>query len=258
MVFSGDGSTPDEDCAERARGPCSRGPTRRAAAETHLGRAAGKRRRRIHRACTAMLTKLHVRNFRSLEDVEVPLSGLTAIVGPNGSGKTSLLRSIELVLGEAWPSLRSFRIPQDFTGFDATREIEIVIGFDPPYVHRDTLSNEHTIVALRLTCKPYKKSGKWGSTGDLHADIDPLNSRGEVPTVATGQPTKGHKTQFSPLRVGSDLRDHGRALFIDHRRSLTQHLPYMRGSILGRLLQPARKEFTEHDDFRKAYEQAMD
>src|SRR5690606_4591446 len=40
--------------------------------------------------------------------------------------------------------------------------------------------------------------------------------------------------------------------------SLTQHLPYMRGSILGRLLQPARKEFTEHDDFRKAYEQAMD
>lgn len=205
-----------------------------------------------------MLTKLNVRNFRSLEQVEVPLAPLTAIVGPNGTGKTSLLRSIELVLGEAWPSLRSFRIPQDFTGFDATRDIEIVVGFDPPYVHRDTHSTEHSIVAVRLTCKPYKRSGKWGSTGDLHADIEPLNGKGEVPSVAIGQPTKGQKTQFGPLRVGTDLRDHARVLFIDHRRSLTQHLPYMRGSILGRLLQPARKEFTGQDDFRKAYEQAMD
>lgn len=205
-----------------------------------------------------MLTNLAVRNFRSLEDVSVPLAPLTAIVGPNGTGKTSLLRAIELVLGEAWPSLRSFRVPQDFTGFDATRDIEIVVGFDPPYIHRDTHSHEHSIVALRVTCKPYKKSGKWGSAGDLHADIEPLNEKGEVPNVATGQPKKGQKTQFGPLRVGTDLRDHARVLFIDHRRSLMQHLPYMRGSILGRLLQPARKEFTGQNDFRKAYEQAMD
>jgi putative ATP-dependent endonuclease of OLD family len=205
-----------------------------------------------------MLTKLHVRNFRSLEEVAVPLEPLTAIVGPNGTGKTSLLRAIELVLGEAWPSLRSFRIPQDFTGFDATRDIEIVVGFDPAYIHRDTHSKDHSIVALRLTCKPYKRTGKWGSAGDLHVDIDPLDGRGDVPNVATGQPTKGQKTQFGPLRVGTDLRDHARVLFIDHRRSLTQYLPYMRGSILGRLLEPARKEFTAQDDFRKAYEQAMD
>jgi putative ATP-dependent endonuclease of OLD family len=47
-------------------------------------------------------------------------------------------------------------------------------------------------------------------------------------------------------------------LFIDHRRSLAQHLPTVRGSILGRLLNPARKEFTAQEDFKKAYEQAMD
>lgn len=205
-----------------------------------------------------MLTKLHVRNFRSLADVEAPIAPLTAIVGPNGTGKTSLLRAIDLVLGETWPSLRSFRVPQDFTAFDPTRDIEIVVGFDPPYVHRDTHSNEHQIAALRLSCKPYKRSGKWGSVGDLHVDVDPLNRKGEIPSVATGQPAKGQKTQFGPLRVGTDLREHARVLFVDHRRSLTQHLPYMRGSILGKLLQPARKEFTAQEDFRKAYEQAMD
>lgn len=205
-----------------------------------------------------MLTHLRIRNLRSCEDIDGPLAPLTAFVGPNGTGKTTILRAIDLVLGESWPSLRSFRIPQDFTKFDAAREIEIVVGFDPPYKHRDTHSTEHPVTALRLTCKPYKKSGKWGSAGDLHVDLEPLNEKGQVPNVATGQPTKGQKTQFGPLRVGTDIREHARVLFIDHRRSVTQHLPTVRGSILGRLLQPARKEFKAQEDFRKAYEQAMD
>ena len=205
-----------------------------------------------------MLTRLQIKNLRSVENIDVPLTPLTAFVGPNGSGKTTILRAIELALGEAWPSLRSFRIPQDFTGFDAARDIEIIVSFDPPYVHCDTHSTEHLVNALRVTCKPYKKSGRWGAAGDLHVDLDPLNDKGEVPTVATGQPTRGQKTQFGPLRVGTDIRDHARVLFIDHRRTLAQHLPTVRGSILGRLLQPARKEFKAEEDFRKAYEQAMD
>lgn len=32
--------------------------------------------------------------YRSLEDVTLPLGPLTAFVGPNGSGKTSLLRAM--------------------------------------------------------------------------------------------------------------------------------------------------------------------
>ncbi len=205
-----------------------------------------------------MLTRLQVRNLRCVENIDVPLGPLVAFVGPNGTGKTTILRAIELVLGESWPSLRSFRIPQDFTGFDTSRDIEIVVDFDPPYIHRDTHSTEHRVTALRLTCKPYKRSGKRGSVGDLHVDLDPLDEDGQVPNVATGQPAKGQRTQFGPLRVGTDIRDHARVLVIDHRRSLAQHLPTVRGSVLGRLLQPARKEFHAEDDFRRAYDQAMD
>lgn len=205
-----------------------------------------------------MLTRLIVKNFRCLEEIDIPLGPLVSFVGPNGSGKTTILRAIELVLGDAWPSLRSFRIPQDFTNFDSTLDLEIIVYFDPPYLHRDTVSNEHKISAIRLTCKPYKRSGKWGQAGDLHVDLDPLNEEGGVPNVAVGQPTRGQKIQFGPLRVGTELRDNARVVFIDHRRSLAQHLPSVRGSILGRLLQPAQKEFQSQDDFKKAYEQAME
>lgn len=205
-----------------------------------------------------MLTRLRVKNFRCLEDIDVPLGRLVAFVGPNGSGKTTILRAIELVLGDTWPSLRSFRIPQDFTNFDTSRDLEICVFFNPPYVHRDALSSVHAVAGLRLTCRPYKRAGKWGEIGDLHVDFEPLNDKGEVPNVAIGPPAKGKKTQFGPLRVGTELREHARVLFIDHRRSLSQHLPGVRGSILGRLLQSARKEFTAENDFKKAYEQAMD
>ena len=43
-----------------------------------------------------MLITLAVSGYRSLHDVVLPLSPLTVITGPNGSGKTSLYRAIQL------------------------------------------------------------------------------------------------------------------------------------------------------------------
>ncbi|MDH7602337.1 MAG: AAA family ATPase [Armatimonadota bacterium] len=205
-----------------------------------------------------MLTRLIVRNYRCLEEVEVPLGPLTAFVGPNGSGKTAILQALNILLGETWPSLRSFRIPQDFTAFDPSRELEIVATFDPPYEHKDKIGASHSICSIKLLCRPYKKSGKWGSAGDLHVDLQPLDEDGKVPDVAITPPRKGVQPQFQPLSVGTDLRDHARILYIDHRRSLSQHWPNVRGSILGKLLQDARKEFKPNDGFSDAYKKAME
>ena len=45
----------------------------------------------------AFLEKVHIENFLSLRDVELPLKPLTVLVGPNASGKSNILRALNLL-----------------------------------------------------------------------------------------------------------------------------------------------------------------
>ena len=46
----------------------------------------------------AFLEKVHIKNFLSLRNVELPLKPLTVLVGPNASGKSNILRAISLLM----------------------------------------------------------------------------------------------------------------------------------------------------------------
>lgn len=61
-----------------------------------------------------MLRRVHIRNFKSLRDVEVELKPLTAIFGPNASGKSNFLDALQILAAVA--------------GARSLRE-----GFAPPY-----------------------------------------------------------------------------------------------------------------------------
>lgn len=217
-------------------------------------------------AIGAVLKRLGVKNFRALEELDLHLEPLTALIGPNGTGKSSILRALDLPLGASWPSLRSFRIPEDFTDQDEQRELTIVIELDPPYVHEDKLKNQFEIKWLRLICKPYKRRTARAEKGDLHVDFEPLGPDREVPTVVTTF-SKTREPVFRPMSVGTELREHCQVLFIDHRRHLAQHQPWARRSLLRRLLEPVRRELpelevdrgqTHAEAFRERYQHAVE
>ena len=44
-----------------------------------------------------LLTRLQVKNFRSLADVSVDVHPINVFFGPNGSGKSTLLEAIRLI-----------------------------------------------------------------------------------------------------------------------------------------------------------------
>jgi len=58
-----------------------------------------------------VLTTVAVQGYRSLRDVVLPLDDLTVVTGSNGSGKSSLYRSLRLLAAAArdapawyWPT----------------------------------------------------------------------------------------------------------------------------------------------------------
>ena len=43
-----------------------------------------------------MITKFTIKNFKSIEDLELDLQNRVALVGPNNSGKTTFLQAITI------------------------------------------------------------------------------------------------------------------------------------------------------------------
>ena len=44
-----------------------------------------------------MITRLQVKNYRSIEEIDLPLSPLTVLVGKNGAGKSTILDVLAFV-----------------------------------------------------------------------------------------------------------------------------------------------------------------
>ena len=62
---------------------------------------------------TAQLQEVHITNFLSLRDVELPLKRLTVLVGPNACGKSNLMKALRLLrkmmIDEELPSVKTIQ-----------------------------------------------------------------------------------------------------------------------------------------------------
>ncbi len=75
------------------------------------------------------IKKLEIENFRSIKHLIIDPSNLCAIIGPNSSGKTNILKAIDLVLGEGWTT--KAKIARELFN-DVSKPIKIVLFFDQP------------------------------------------------------------------------------------------------------------------------------
>ena len=92
-----------------------------------------------------LIKEVNVKNFRSILDESLPCDSLTALVGRNGSGKSSFLTAIDLFYNPA-----AKVATEDYYSEDTTRTIEIAVAFTDltsaeraffsAYIDQDTLT----------------------------------------------------------------------------------------------------------------------
>ncbi len=108
-----------------------------------------------------LIQEVHVKNFRSILDESLPCDSLTALVGRNGSGKSSFLSAIELFYE---PSAKV--TAEDFYSEDVTQDIEIEVTFaglsaEAKELFSAYIDNDVLTVARMFSLTEGKKSGTY-------------------------------------------------------------------------------------------------
>ena len=122
------------------------------------------------------IQKIRVKNFRSLRDARLSCDRLTAVVGRNGTGKTSFLRALEMFYDQSATSTSD-----DFYNGDANQEISISVTFSDlspdafslfrPYVDNNTLS-----ITRVFSGEQGRTDGKYHGTCLQNKEFDPVRN----------------------------------------------------------------------------------
>ena len=72
-----------------------------------------------------LIDKIRIKNFRALKDIEINLKPVTILVGANNSGKTTLLRALNSVLGITRSQINQDDLFVDKEGNKSSNEITI-------------------------------------------------------------------------------------------------------------------------------------
>ncbi len=131
------------------------------------------------------IREIRVKHFRSLRDATLSCDRLTAIVGRNGTGKSSFLRALELFYDQS-----AMATPDDFYNSDIDQDISITVTFSgltpdalrlfSPYVDKGTLS-----VTRVFSGEQGRNNGKYHGTRLRNAEFDPVRNAEGLRAVTT-------------------------------------------------------------------------
>ena len=66
------------------------------------------------------ISRVHIENFRSVKTLDFVPGRYAVLIGENNAGKSNVLKALNLALGEAWPTERSFSEEDFFVTIPST------------------------------------------------------------------------------------------------------------------------------------------
>lgn len=147
------------------------------------------------------IEQIHVKHFRSIVNETLPCDSLTALVGRNGSGKSSFLSALELFYEQS-----AVVSAQDFYNEDTTQEIEIAVTFGnlapeaktlfAPYMDQDRL----TVVRV-FSLTEGKSSGVYHGMALQNPDFEAVRTAGGARDKTNAYAEIRNRGEYSTLPI---------------------------------------------------------
>lgn len=205
-----------------------------------------------------IIEKVYIKNYRCFGEpptiVEFSNSGVTALIGPNNIGKSTVLRVLDILLGDKWPQGRFSE--DDFYNNELNKDIVLACTFATPI---DIKVKENSIPIKGVVVRAKHLSTGYGESSievdyrllESEADIDSLNF--EKLNFATYRRSDGTKGD-SPIYIGQEIRNQLPVVITIPLTKLQREQPTNRWSILGRMLQKVEREFITDEEKKKNFE----
>lgn len=182
------------------------------------------------------ISRIYIENYRSIKKLDFSPGNYCVLIGENNAGKSNILKAVNLVLGEIWPTDRAFS-EEDFYNQDTTNEILIRVFFDE---ETKTWKNncECCVAGFELRCKTYKRRTGNKPAGTLTTDYVCIDDKGNACQYPASPYEKGKRYTgaYYPLSVSKDMREKTPFIYVDVLRDYSKQDPSSRWSILRRLL----------------------
>jgi len=160
-----------------------------------------------------MIEKIIIENFRSIKRQEIKLDPINAFVGPNNAGKSNIMKALNLVLGDTYPSVRSFE-EKDFYNYDKPNHIKIEVRFDSP-----------------LTCNPDVYGFRLTFDG-AQCEYLAIDDNGDVVIYSSGR----------EVRVSNEMKEEVALMYLGLERQASYQIKATQWTLYGKLLRHIEKQ----------------
>ncbi|QDP73479.1 AAA family ATPase [Legionella israelensis] len=192
------------------------------------------------------ISNIKIKNFRSIEDIDIDIPQLCAIVGSNNAGKSNILEAIRRVLAYNWVNVNSFD-ENDITYRDLERDIEINCSIEPPIKYKKfKAAPEVDICTLNFIYTKYKRGEK---AGHPRFEQNCLDQQGNKINVLSKAPKKGVQNKYEPLvGIPAEVKEQIPFIYIGTNRSLKEQLPSARYSLLREMFNEINSNFQDESN----------
>ena len=187
------------------------------------------------------IKRVVIKNFRAIKELAFEPGNLCTLIGENNSGKTTIMRALNLVLGEFYPRERDFD-EGDFHDQNTDEPVVIQVYFDQPW-EEERAGNKATVHGFELTCKRYKRATREKVAGELGVDFTCIGPQGGAVRNPAIRYRPGDPP-VPPLTVTNQMRARVPLLYVDVMREYARHRPSGRYSVLRRLVDHIHASFS--------------